>query len=195
MTRSSQAFTPADTTDWELTPSFKYDALCFVNILTGDEFYLKYYQSEYDKFKDKITPEAATALADLRKKIKEEKGTIISAWLCLYFSSVEDETIPEMLKTLDDTEILKTNFKQTPYYSEEGWEMFESVRYDLRIILNFLKEIKFDEYWNENIYVKVQTKADEFRKEVLQYNIIGNVEDHLGFKLSSNKIAINIKRK
>ena len=190
MTRSSQAFTPADTTDWELTPSFKYDALCFVNILTGDEFYLKYYQSEYDKFKDKITPEAAAALADLRKKIKEEKGTIISAWLCLYFSSVEDETIPEMLKTLDDTEILKTNFKQTPYYSEEGWEMFESVRDDLRIILNFLKEIKFDEYWNENIYVKVQTKADEFRKEVLQYNIIGNVEDHLGFKLSSNKITV-----
>lgn len=190
MTETNKGFISSDTTNWELTPSFKYDALCFVNILTGDEFYLKYYQSEYDKFKDKITPEAAEALAGLRRKIKIEYGTIISAWLCLYFSSVEDETIPEMLKTLDDPKQLKANFMETPYYSEESWKVFDSVRDDLKVILKFLEDVKFDEYWNDNIYVKVQTKADEFREEVKQYNIIGIVEDHLGFKLPSNKITV-----
>jgi hypothetical protein len=131
MNKTSKGFTPSDSTEWELTPSFKYDALCFVNILTGDEFYLKYYQNEYDKFKDKITPEAALALSGLRKKIKEDNGKIISAWLCLYFSATDDETIPEMLSTLEDPGQLKSNFKETPYYSDESWELFESVRDDL----------------------------------------------------------------
>ena len=190
MNKTSKGFTPSDSTEWELTPSFKYDALCFVNILTGDEFYLKYYQNEYDKFKDKITPEAALALSGLRKKIKEDNGKIISAWLCLYFSATDDETIPEMLSTLEDPGQLKSNFKETPYYSDESWELFESVRDDLKVILEFLIEVKFDIYWKENIYTKVQSRAVEFREEVLQYNIIGNVEDHLGFELSSNKITV-----
>jgi len=26
-------------TEWQVTPSFKYDVLCFLNSLTGDEYY------------------------------------------------------------------------------------------------------------------------------------------------------------
>ncbi|HMQ69528.1 MAG TPA: hypothetical protein PKA90_11360 [Ignavibacteria bacterium] len=190
MADKSFSYTSSDTTDWELTPSFKYDVLCFVNILTGDEFYLRYYQKEYDKFKDRITPEVSEALSGLSKKLKIENGTIISAWLCLYFSAVDDETIPEMLMTLEDPKMLKLNFEKSPYYSEKSWELFDSIRDDLKIVLKFLEEVKFNEYWVENIYTKVQGKADEFREEVLQYNIIGNVEDHLGYKLPSNKITV-----
>jgi len=50
------------TTEWRLEPSLKYDALCFANILTGDPFYLEYYQGEYDRFQPKITPEAHLGL-------------------------------------------------------------------------------------------------------------------------------------
>ena len=50
------SFETADTTDWEIKPSLKYDALCFLNVMTGDEFYLTYFQKEYDKFKDILTP-------------------------------------------------------------------------------------------------------------------------------------------
>ena len=37
-------------TDWQLKPSLKYDALCILNVLGGDPFYLHYYQAEYDHF-------------------------------------------------------------------------------------------------------------------------------------------------
>jgi hypothetical protein len=30
------------TTDWNLQPSFKYDTLCALNVLSGDAYYLEY---------------------------------------------------------------------------------------------------------------------------------------------------------
>ena len=50
-------------TNWKIEPSFKYDLCCFLNILTGDEFYLTYYQKDYDEFKERITPKAKENLA------------------------------------------------------------------------------------------------------------------------------------
>lgn len=37
---------------------------------------------------------------------------------------------------------------------------------------------------------KLESKITEFNKEVSQYNVIGSVEEHLGFKLPSNKITV-----
>lgn len=54
-------------TKWEIQPSFKYDALCFLNILTGDTFYLEYYKTDYDKFRDKIDEKTKSALQNLKE--------------------------------------------------------------------------------------------------------------------------------
>lgn len=190
MYNNSFSFNAADSTDWQLKPSFKYDLLCFVNILTGDEFYLTYYKSEYDKYRDQLTPEVKDALKSLKKKIKDDEGTIISAWLCLYFSSVEDETIEEMNATLDNPGTLKSNFEKTPYYSDKSWQLFLSVNSELKTILGFLKEKKFADYWRENILPKVELKIAQFKSEVSKYNIIGIVEEHLGYKLESDRITV-----
>ena len=190
MYNSSFSLNAADSTDWQLKPSFKYDLLCFVNILTGDEFYLTYYKSEYDRFKDQLTPEVKDALKSLKKKIKDDEGTIISAWLCLYFSSAEDETIDEMTLTLDNPQTMKSNFEKTPYYSDKSWQMFLSVIPELKTILDFLKDIGFPDYWEGNILPKVQSKISEFKSDVSKYNVIGITEEHLGFKLESNRITV-----
>src|SRR5688572_22563229 len=102
-------------TNWKIEPSLKYDACCFLNILTGDEFYLTYYKEEYEKFKPKLTSKVTDALGSLKKKVKDEGGTIISAWLCLYFSSVEDSTLVDIRRTLDNTSTLESNFSKTTY--------------------------------------------------------------------------------
>jgi len=31
-------------------PSLKYDALCLLNSMSGDPYYLRYYEAEYDHF-------------------------------------------------------------------------------------------------------------------------------------------------
>lgn len=177
-------------TKWKIEPSLKYDACCFLNILTGDEFYLGYYQAEYDKFKDKLTPEVKTALASLKKKVKEDKGTIISAWLCLYFSAVNDSTLQDILKTLDNPAELKANFSKTPYHNDEGWELFLSVNSELKAIFQFLIQIDFEGYWRQNIQPLAEQTINEVKPDLPKYDVIKETQHYLGFKLPSDTITV-----
>ena len=130
------------------------------------------------------------ALTSIKKKIKDDGGNIVSAWLCLYFSATDDETIDEMLATVDDPGKLQENFKLSPYYDDDSWKLFDSVRGELKTILTFFKQVDFENYWTENFLPKVNEKINEFNAEVYKYNIIGKVEEHLGYKLPSNKITV-----
>lgn len=177
-------------TNWKIEPSFKYDALCFLNILTADTFYLTYYQKEYDKFKPLIIPEAETSLNNLKRVLKDENGRIISAYLSLYFSAVEDSTLEQMISTLDDTRKMKENFEKTPYHDEDSWKLFESVKGDLKTILQFLQAINFEGYWKENILPIVEKKIGEIEPDLPKYDVIKENEEFLGYKLPSNDITV-----
>lgn len=177
-------------TKWKIEPSLKYDACCFLNILTGDEFYLTYYREEYEKFQPKLTDTVKQALASLKKKIKDDNGTIISAWLCLYFSAVEDSTLEDILKTLDDPSLLYSNFSKTIYSSEEGWKIFLSVNSELKTIFKYLIEIDFPAYWGDNILPKLQSEISGIEPELPKYDVIKENEYFLGFKLPSDTITV-----
>lgn len=179
-------------TNWNIKPSLKFDVLCLLNTLTGDLYYLKYYQEEYDKFKDKLTPEAVTALSELKRKLKDENGRIISAYLCLHFSVYEEESLDGMIAWLDKEDEIKERFKKTPYYSDEGWKIFSSALPELKVILPFLMEIDFTGYWQENIYPKVSGFIAELEGSMGQNDVIKEVEAFLGHKLESDTITIYV---
>lgn len=177
-------------TRWDIEPSFKYDALCFLNILTADSFYLMYYKEEYEKFKPKLTPDAIKALSDMKHTMKDENGTIISAFLCLYFSAVEDSTLEQMSARLDNLHLMDDNMKKTPYYNEDSWKLLVSQKDNLKVIFKFLLDIDFTKYWKENILPKVQNKISEIEPKLPQYDVVKEDEEMLGFKLPSDKITV-----
>jgi hypothetical protein len=187
---SQQKFQIHEATDWQVSASFKYDALCFLNVLTADQFYLGYYGAEYAHFAPQMTPEVRRALSDLKHRIKDEHGNIISAFLSLYYSATEDETLDDMLRTLEDSRSMRNNLKRTTYYSDEGWRLFESVREDLKIIFRFLKQAGFSDYWKQNMLPKVSSKIVEVEKGLPAYNVVAEVEKLLGHALPSNRITI-----
>jgi len=178
------------TTNWRIQPSLTLDTLCFLNVLTGDPFYVGYYKDEYARFEAQLTPSARAALADLKRKIKDDHKNIISAFLALYFSATDDRTIDDILHTLKNSESMKKNLKKTIYYSESGWQLYESVREDLRTIFLFLKSIQFESYWQQHILPKIERKITEIEKDLPKYNVINEVEKLLGFPLPSNKLTV-----
>jgi hypothetical protein len=181
------------TTEWRVEPSFKYDTLCFLNILTGDPFYVRFYQDEYDKFAPEITPEAEEALANIKRVIKDENEGIVSALLTLYFSATDDETIDDMLATVEDSETMRSNLMQTEYYYEESWQAYDSVRDDLKVVLEFLRDdLRFEEYWASEIKPILEKRIAEVETELGAYNIVPAVEEHLGFPIASNEITVYI---
>lgn len=177
-------------TKWKIEPSLKYDVCCFINILTGDEFYLEYYREEYEKFKPKLTPEVNNALTSLKKKVKDDNGTIISAWLCLYFSAVEDSAVEQMRNTLSDLNILKANFSKTIYHNEESWHLFESINSELKIIFDFLISINYTSYWKQNILPQVSDTIAVIQPDLPKYDVIRENERYLGYNLPSDTITV-----
>lgn len=179
------------TTEWRIESSLKYDVLCFLNILTGDSFYTGFYQEVFEKFSPMITVEVQEALANIKRVIKDENGGIVSALLCLYFSATEDETIDDMLATLDNSEMMQSNLMQTPYYELESWEAFDSIRDDLKTVLEFLRdEICFEEYWVNEIRPIIENRINETESELGTYNIVPEAEHYMGFPVSSNQVTV-----
>ena len=178
------------TTDWQLKPSLKYDTLCLLNVLSGDPYYLHYYQAEYDHFHPLFTPDEQTAFVQLKHVIKDEGHGIVSAKLTLYYSAVDDETLPEMIRTAHNSAAMEAALQKTSYWSTDGWQNYETARPALEAALKALDRVGFPAYWAANAKPKIEKRIAEISGELPKYNIIPVIESYLGFPLSSQTITV-----
>jgi hypothetical protein len=177
-------------TDWQLKPSLKYDSLCLMNVLSGDPYYLHYYQAEYDHFHPLFTPQEQAAFIQLKRIFKDQGGGIVSATLALYFSAVPDETLPEMIRTAHDSSAMKASLERTSYWSEDGWKNFEAAKPALEIALKALDRVGFPAYWKQTAGPRIEKRIGELSPELPKYNIIPVIESYLGFPLASDTITV-----
>jgi hypothetical protein len=181
---------PVPDTYWQLKPSLKYDTLCLLNALSGDPYYLEYYQAEYNHFHPLFTPEEQAAFVELKHVIKDEGHGIVSAKLALYYSVVDDETVPEMIRTARDSAAMEGALRKTSYWSAEGWQNYEVARPALEIALRALDRVGFPAYWTANAKPKIEKRIAELAPELPKYNIIPVIESYLGFPLPSHTITV-----
>jgi len=177
---------------WQLKPSLKYDALCLLNTLSGDPYYLQYYQAEYDYFHPRFTPTEQAAFAQLRHVIKEKGGGIVSATLSLYYSAVDDETLPEMIRTAHDGSAMKAALQRTPYWIPAAWKNYEEAAPFVETALRALDRVGFTEYWTRTDRPRIERRIAELAREFSKYDIAPAVEQHLGFALPSHTMAVYV---
>jgi hypothetical protein len=175
---------------WQLKPSLKYDALCLLNALSGDPFYLQYYQREYDHFYPLFSPEEQAAFAQLKRVLKERGGGIVSATLTLYYSTVDDETLPEMIRTAHDSSAMKAPLQKTPYWIPEAWRNYEEATPALETALRALDRVGFAEYWERTARPKIEKRITELSPDLPKFDIIPAIEKYLGFPLPSHTITV-----
>jgi hypothetical protein len=178
------------TTDWEVKPSLKYDTLCALNFLSGDPYYLEYYKADYDRLAPQLRAEERTAFANLKRRIKDENGGIISAQLALYFSATDAETLDDLIAVVKDSSTMEQNLKATSYYSDDGWRIYDASRPDLEAALRALKRIHFEEDWEAHAKTAVEQALASIAKDLPSYNVIPAVEAVLGVQKPSNRITV-----
>ena len=186
----AQTVTLHTSTDWELKPSLKYDVLCLLNVLSGDPYYLHYYQVEYDHFHPLFTPQEQAAFVQLKHILKDEDGGIVSATLTLYYSTVDDETLLEMIRTAHDSSAMEAALRKTSYWSEDGWKQYDKARPALEAALRALDRVGFSAYWRQTARPRVEKRIAELAPDLPRYNIIPAIESLLGFALPSPTITI-----
>jgi hypothetical protein len=187
---SAQTSPRHTTTDWQLKPSLKYDTLCLLNALSGDPYYLHFYQAEYDHFHPLFTPTEQAAFVDLKRIIKDEGHGIVSANLSLYFSAVDAETLPEMIRTAHDSSAMEAALRKTTYWSDDGWKTYDAARPALETALKALDRVEFPAYWAANAKPKIEQRIRELAPQMPGYNIVPAIEGTLGFPLPSQTITV-----
>jgi hypothetical protein len=178
------------TTDWQLARSLKYDTLCLLNALSGDPYYLHYYQAEYDHFHPLFTPEEQAALTELKRVIKDQGHEIISAKLALYYSAVNDETLPEMIRTAHDSSQMEAALRKTSYWNADSWKTYEAARPALEGALRAMDRVGFPAYWAANTKPRIEKRMTELSRDLPKYDVIPVIESYLGFPLPSHTIKV-----
>jgi hypothetical protein len=178
------------TTEWDLQPSFMFDTLCALNVLSGDKYYLNYYQADYDRLKPLLHPEERAAFAGLKRRIKDENGGIISAQLALYFSAMDAQTHDDMIRVVKDSSTMQENLQATTYYTDQGWKIYESSRPDLETAFKALKRIHFESDWEEHAKPQIEKARAAIAADLPRYNVIPAVESVLGAQQPTNKITV-----
>ena len=178
------------TTDWDLRPSFMFDTLCALNFLSGDEYYLKFYQSDYERLNPKLRPKERAAFVSLKRRIKDQNQGIISAQLALYFSATNAESLDDMIRVVKDSSIMRRNLKATPYYSDDGWKIYDESLPDLAAAFKALKRIHFDKDWEQQVKPRIEKARATFTPDLPRYNIVPKIEAVLGSPNPSNKITV-----
>ncbi len=186
----AQTSRPHTTTHWDLEPSLKYDALCLLNVLSGDPYYLEFYRIEYDHFHPLFTPEEQASFVELKQIIKDQGRGIVSAQLTLQYSVVDDETLPQMIRTAHDSSTMRSELRRTPYWSNSSWATYERARPALEKALRALDRVGFPAYWEQTSKPKIEAKIQALSLELPKYDIIPVIESLLGFQLPSDTITV-----
>jgi hypothetical protein len=177
-------------TQWDLQPSFKFDAICALNMLSGDPYYLEYYQADYDRLVKQFRPEERAAFVNLKRRIKDQNGGIISASLALYFSASDAESLDDLIRTVQESSTMRRNLQATTYYDDDGWKLYDASRPDLEAAFRALKRIHFEEDWEKNVKPKTEEARAAIAAKLPDYNVIPAVESVLGSPRPTNKITV-----
>jgi len=178
------------TTHWDLQSSFKFDVLCALNVLSGDPYYLEYYKADYDRLSPQLTFEEKASFVNLKRRIKDENGGIISAQLALYFSATDAQSLDELIAVVKDSSTMQRNLKATPYYSENQWKIYDAARPDLEAAFRALKRIHFEQDWEKHAKPAIDQAIASIAKDLPNYNVIPSVESVLGVPRPSSQITV-----
>ncbi|HEX8035421.1 MAG TPA: hypothetical protein VF510_16310 [Ktedonobacterales bacterium] len=179
-------------TRWSVEPSLPYEMLCFLNVLTSDPFYTTRYEAEYEHWRELMPANVTSAVATIKRVLKDERQTIISAKLCNIFSALPHLTVGTLRHVLSNRGVLFEAYCQSPYYTEEDWQAVELIWDDVRTVLTFLEMQDFVGYWERVAGAAVSECIERLTVEAPAYDIVPEVEARLGFQLPSPEITVYV---
>ncbi len=169
------------TRTWEVRSSVAVEAICFVNVLVGDPYYVRFFQKDYDHFQTRFRPEVREALTRLREWRDREK-CILSSRLLTVIPDVTDKTLDDLVQAIDQP---GERYKLTK-------EEYERIAPDLTTVFTFLRDAGFAEYWQAHWRSEVEAKVAAFAPMTSIMDMIPAIEGILGHPLEAQKNGMTL---
>src|SRR5438067_12514684 len=102
-------------TQWTVRTSQGFDALCALNVLSGDSYYSSRCAADTAMFGQLRYASARAAAQRVKASIKDQHGMIVSAFLTLVFSGGPDSTIDAVLESARNPQRLEASLRASPF--------------------------------------------------------------------------------
>lgn len=132
-----------------------------------------------------------TPVIQLKRVLKEQGGGIVSATLTLYYSTVDDETLPEMIRTAHDSSAMKAALQKTPYWIPEAWRNYEGAAPALETALRALDRVGFAAYWEQTARPKIEKRIAELAPDLFTICLLAYSEPH-GIRITGLRFLTHI---
>ncbi len=185
-------------THWNIETSLAFEAIGFLNALTGDPLSTPYYTADVQRFKRALSPQALQSLDHLAEFRDNTLHSNLSGFYSLYFSAVHASSLDDLIALCENPDSIRRALLQIDasgqsagtYYSPVEWDLFKGTLGDLRVALTALRDAGFSMYWEQDVLPQLRTRAAALETVTNRYNIIPLIERYLGFALPSGDITI-----
>lgn len=177
-------------THWETRTSQGFDALCALNLLSGDTYYLEQYPAEAQSFEAPRYAAARRAARRLKTVIKDQQGGIVSAFLTLIFSGGPDSTLAAILSNARAPARLQSSFRASIFWDEESWALFQRIRPDVITALVAMRRAGFSKDWEKLVGKGASGRAAALRTELAGYDVLGEQSRLIGHELQQGRIEV-----
>ena len=181
---------PRRITQWIVRPSEGFDALCALNVLSGDPYYLSHFASDTALFAEPRYAGARAAAGRLRRAIKDEHRGIVSAFLTLILSGSADSTLAAVLASTRNPEVLHKAFRASEFWNDDSWALFERVRPDLVDALASMQAAGFPQDLARLLTARGADPVELLRKELSKYDVLGELQRLVGRELQAGRIEV-----
>ncbi|MBO9542977.1 hypothetical protein [Caulobacter sp.] len=173
-------------TQWTVSLSEGFDALCFLGPLSGKDFYARYYKDELAQVLPRMPKAAMEAMASLQAEADKE-NQLLGPGLCTLMSGAWLDTLDAVIAALDaaETAILPP-YKASAYWDQKDWDQFIARRPRIRLVLDGLRQAGFVELRQKMLAPTAETRLPALRQKLAGYDVIAEQERLLGRPLDAS---------
>jgi hypothetical protein len=173
-------------TQWKVSLSEGFDALCFLGPLSGKDFYARYYKDELADILPRMSKAAMEAMASLQVEA-DKQNQLLGPGLCTLMSGAPLDTLDAVIAALDaaETAVLPP-YKASAYWDAEDWDKFVARRPRIRLVLDGLRQAGFPDLRRRMLAPTVETRLPALRQKLAGYDVIAEQERLLGRPLDAS---------
>jgi hypothetical protein len=179
---------------WMVRTSQGFDALCAINILSGDPYYAQQYAADTAMFNEPRYAAARDAAHRLRTSLKDQRGMIISAFLTLVLSGGPDSTLDAVIESAKSPARLEAPFRASPFWNEKSWQTFLAVDHDVVTALVAMRDAGFAADWSRSLGSDPSARVASLRGELAKFDVMGEQRRLVGRGLPEDRIEIILLR-
>jgi hypothetical protein len=182
--------TPKLETRWVVQSSQAYDALCLLNILTGDSFYTEIHPEVHKRWQPRLLGETRDAFEHIAQVIRQEHQGILSAWFCLLYSGVQPQTLQDLITaTLEPTTMLEV-YRASPYFDATQAQVFQNLLPDLFKVFQWLQTNTFELEHQKDLGSDFEQKKSELLATLEGFEVVSAVQQALGRDVDIPEIEV-----